>query len=110
MDTLVKAVANAQKEFLVDLNALSAKIKDYADNLDKRAAAHQERVDAEFAMSLNRMREDLTNAVKDSVKTTSEYTRALSSGIQGLNNVLTELGGKQVIIHQTVKKGWFSRG
>ncbi len=110
MDTLVKAVANAQKEFLVDLNALSAKIKDYADNLDKRAAAHQERVDAEFAMSLNRMREDLTNAVKDSVKTTTEYTRALSSGIQGLNNVLTELGGKQVIIHQTVKKGWFSRG
>lgn len=110
MDTLVKAVANSQKEFLVDLNALSAKIKDYADNLDKRAAAHQERVDTEFAMSLNRMREDLTNAVKDSVKTTTEYTRALSSGIQGLNNVLTELGGKQVIIHQTVKKGWFSRG
>lgn len=110
MDTLVKAVANAQKEFLVDLNSLSAKIKDYADNLDKRAAAHQERVDAEFAMTLNRMREDLTNAVKDSVKTTTDYTRALSSGIQGLNNVLTELGGKQVIIHQTVKKGWFSRG
>lgn len=110
MDTLVKAVANAQKEFLVDLNALSAKIKDYADNLDKRAAAHQERVDSEFAMTLNRMREDLTNAVKDSVKTTTEYTRSLSSGIQGLNNVLTELGGKQIIIHQTVKKGWFSRG
>ena len=110
MDTLVKAVANAQKEFLVDLNALSAKIKDYADNLDKRAAAHQERVDAEFAMTLNRMREDLTNAVKDSVKTTTEYTRALSSGIQGLNNVLTELGGKQIIIHQKPKKGWFSRG
>jgi len=109
MDTLVKAVANAQKEFLVDLNALSAKIKDYADNLDKRAASHQERVDSEFAMTLNRMREDLTNAVKDSVKTTTEYTRALSTGIQGLNNVLTELGGKQILIHQVKKKGWFSR-
>ncbi len=110
MDVLVKAVANAQKEFLVDLNALSARLNEQAANLDKRATAHQERVDAEFAMTLNRMREDLTNAVKDSVKTTTDYTRALATGIQGLNNVLTELGGKQVIIHQTKKKGWFSRG
>lgn len=109
MDVLVKAVANAQKEFLVDLNALSAKIKEQADNLDKRATAHQERVDAEFAATLNRMREDLSGAVKDSVKTTTEYTRSLASGIQGLNNVLTELGSKQVIIHQVKKKGWFSR-
>lgn len=109
MDVLVKAVASAQKEFLVDLNALSARINEQAANLDKRATAHQERVDAEFTMTLNRMREDLTNAVKDSVKTTTEYTRSLSTGIQGLNNVLTELGGKQVIIQQVKKKGWFSR-
>lgn len=109
MDALVKGVASSQKEFLVDLNALSAKIKDFADNLDKRAAAHQERVDSEFAMAVNRMREDFTNAVKDSVKTSTEYNRALASGIQSLNNVLSELGSKQIIIHQTKKKGWFSR-
>lgn len=109
MDTLVKAVANSQKEFLTDLNALSKQIKEQADNLDKRAAAHQQRVDAEFATALNRMRDDMTNAVKDSVKTTTDYTRALASGIQSLNNLLSELGGKQVIIHQVKKKGWFSR-
>lgn len=109
METLVKAVAQAQKEFLVDLNALSARINEQAANLDKRATAHQERVDAEFAAAINRMREELTGAVKDSVKTTSEYTRALATGIQGLNNVLTELSGKQIIIHQVKKKGWFSR-
>lgn len=109
MDVLVKAVANAQKEFLVDLNALSARIKEQAVNLDKRATAHQERVDAEFALAINRMREDLSGAVKDSVKTTTEYTRALATGIQGLNNVLTELGSKQIIIQQVKKKGWFSR-
>ena len=110
MDTLVKAVANAQKEFLVDLNALSAKITEQAQNLDKRAAAHQERVDREFATALNVMREQLTNSVTDSVKTTSEYMRAMSSGIQSLNNVLAQLGEKQIIIHQVKKKGWFSRG
>ena len=109
MDTLVKAVANAQKDFLVDLNSLSKQIKEQADNLDKRAAAHQQRVDAEFAMTLNRMREDMTNAMKDSVKTTTDYTRALASGIQSLNTLLSELGGKQILIHQVEKKGWFSR-
>jgi septal ring factor EnvC (AmiA/AmiB activator) len=109
MEVLVKAVANAQKEFLVDLNSLSAKIKDQADNLDKRAAAHQERVDAEFARAVSRMREDFTASVTDAVKQSSEYNRALASGIQGLNNVLKELGSQQVIIHQVKKKGWFSR-
>ncbi len=109
METLVKAVASSQKEFLVDLNALSKQVREQADNLDKRAAAHQERVDAEFAAALNRMRDDLTNAVKDSVKTTTDYTRAMASGIQSLNTLLAELGGKQIIIHQVKKKGWFSR-
>ncbi len=109
MDTLVIAVANSQKEFLVDLNALSKQIKEQADNLDKRAAAHQQRVDTEFATALNRMRDDMTNAVKDSVKTTTDYTRALASGIQSLNNLLSELGGKQILIHQVKKKGWFSK-
>ncbi len=109
MDTLVKAVAGAQKEFLVDLNTLSARITEQAVNLDKRAAAHQQRVDQEFSVAINRMREDFTNAVKDSVKTSTEYNRALASGIQSLNNVLSELGSKQIIIHQVQKKGWFSR-
>ncbi len=109
MDSLVKAVGKSQKEFLGDLNALSKQIKEQADNLDKRASAHQQRVDAEFAMTLNKMRDDFTNAVKDSVKTTTDYTRALASGIQALNNLLTELGGKQIMIHQVKKKGWFSR-
>lgn len=110
MDTLVRAVASAQQQFLVDLNALSEKIKEQAENLDKRADAHQQRVDSEFSTMLNRMREDMTGAVKDSVKVTTDYTRALSDGIGSLNKVLGELGEKQVVIHQVKKKGWFSRG
>ncbi len=109
MESLVKAIAGAQSEFLTDLNALSAKIKDHADNLDRRAAAHQERVDAEFGQAVNRMREDFTNAVTDAVRQSTDYNRALASGIQSLNNVLKELGTKQILIHQVKKKGWFSR-
>lgn len=110
VDSMIKGLAGSQKEFLTDLNALSAKIKDYADNLDKRAAAHQEHVDAQFGQAVNRMREDFTNAITDAVKQSTEYNRALASGIQGLNNVLKELGTKQILIHQVKKKGWFSRG
>jgi molecular chaperone GrpE (heat shock protein) len=109
MDTLVKAVANAQKDFLKDLNILSAKMNDYAMNLDRRIDSHQERVQAEFTSAVMRMREDLTAAVKDSVKMTTDYTRSLASGIQSLNDVLKDLGSKQVIIQQVKKKGWFSR-
>jgi biopolymer transport protein ExbB/TolQ len=109
MDSLVRAVAGAQKEFLGDLDALSAKILEQAHNLDKRANAHQERVDMEFAKALNRMRDDFTNAVTDSVRSSTDYTRALASGIQSLNNVLSELGQKQILIHQVKKKGWFNR-
>ncbi len=109
MDTLVKAVANAQKDFLKDLNILSAKMNDYAMNLDRRIDSHQERVQKEFTDAIMRMREDLTVAVKDSVKVTTDYTRGLATGIQSLNEVLKDLGAKQIIIHQVKKKGWFSR-
>jgi biopolymer transport protein ExbB/TolQ len=109
MDTLVKAVASSQKEFLKDLNTLSAKMNDYAMNLDRRVDSHQERVQKEFTDAMLRLREDLTAAVKDSVKVTTDYTRGLATGIQGLNEVLKDLGSKQVIIHQVKKKGWFSR-
>jgi biopolymer transport protein ExbB/TolQ len=109
MDSLVKAVANAQKDFLKDLNILSAKMNDYATNLDRRIDSHQERVQKEFTDALMRMREDLTSAVKDSVKVTTDYTRGLASGIQSLNEVLKDLGAKQIVIHQVKKKGWFSR-
>ncbi len=110
MDELARAVSSAQKEFLGDLNTLSAKIVEQAHNLDRRADAHQQVVAREFITMLNKMREDMTGAVQDSVKMTTDYTRALSSGIVGLNTVLKELGDKQVVVHQTVKKSWFSKG
>jgi len=110
MNHLVHAVASAQNEFLVDLNALSGTMLQYAENLENRAIEHQQRVSEEFSNSVDRMREEVTQAVADSVKSTTDHTRALAEGISGLNRVLTDLGEKQVVIHQTVKRGWFSRG
>jgi hypothetical protein len=110
MNHLVHAVASAQSDFLVDLNALSSTMLQYAENLENRSIEHQQRVSEDFSVALDRMREDLTVAVTDSVKSTTDHTRALAEGIGGLNSVLKDLGEKQVVINQTIKKGWFSRG
>ncbi len=110
MNHLVRAVASAQSDFLVDLNALSATMMTYAENLEQRAAEHQQRVGEEFSATMQQMRDEFTAAATDSVKTTSDHTRALAEGIGALNQTLKELGEKQVVIQQTIKKGWFSRG
>lgn len=109
MNHLVRAVASAQSDFLVDLNALSATMMEYAANLEQRSAEHQQHVSAEFSTTMQQMRDEFTAAATDSVKTTSDHTRALAEGITALNSTLKDLGEKQIVINQTVKKGWFSR-
>ena len=54
-----------------------------------------------------KMREDVTGSITDSTTRASDYIRTLASGLQGLNNVLKELGEKQVLIQQVKKKSWF---
>lgn len=49
-------------------------------------------------------------SIDDSMAQATKHLSALESGISSLNTVLGELGGKQIIINVTKKKGWFSRG
>ena len=108
-DALVKAVAGAQKEFLVDLNELSKRMNEYANNLDKRSDAFQAVVTKEFINNTTVMRNEIHETLKDSLRQTSQYIGGLETGIRGLNTVLKELGEKQIIVQQVKKKGWFSR-
>jgi flagellar motor component MotA len=109
-DALVQAVAGAQKEFLVDLNELSKRMNEYANNLDKRSDTFQSVVTKEFINNTTLMRTELQETLKDTLRQTSQYVGGLETGIRGLNTVLKELGEKQIVIQQTVKKkGWFSR-
>jgi len=108
-DALVKAVAGAQKEFLVDLNELSKRMNEYASNLDKRSDAFQAVVTKEFINNTTVMRNEIHETLKDSLRQTSQYIGGLETGIRGLNTVLKELGEKQIIVQQVKKKGWFGR-
>ena len=108
-DSVVKALSITQREFLTDLNELSKRMNDYATNLDRRTDAHQQMVTKEFVTNMKTMRAEVENALRDSMKQTSQYIGALETGVRGLNTILKELGDKQVIIQQVKKKGWFSR-
>jgi MotA/TolQ/ExbB proton channel family len=109
-DSVVKAIAGAQKEFLTDLNELSGRLLEYTDNMDRRIEIHQQAAITQFVTNMTAMRTEVENNVNQSVNTVGQYLGGLQSGIEGLNAVLEKLGEKQVVIQQVKKKGWFSRG
>ncbi len=108
-DSIVMALSGAQREFLQDLNALSARMNEYAGNLDHRIAEHQEMVTTEFVTNMTKMRAEVEKGLRDAMTTSTQYLGALETGVRGLNTILKELGDKQVIVQQVKKKGWFSR-
>jgi hypothetical protein len=108
-DSVVKALSSAQQDFLTDLNELSARMIDYANNLDRRTEEHQQTVTREFVDNMGVMRTEVEGALSESMRLTSQYIAGLETGLNGLNTVLQQLGEKQVIVQQVKKKGWFSR-
>ena len=104
-DTVVKQLVNAHQDLLADLNALSSRMVDYATSLDEKMAAFQQTVTEEFVTKTTAMRDESDKAVKESMDKVSAYLGGLESGIKGLNEVLTSLGGKQIVIQQ-VKRKW----
>ncbi|MDB6139309.1 MAG: MotA/TolQ/ExbB proton channel family protein, partial [Verrucomicrobiaceae bacterium] len=107
VEALVTALGTAQQELLVDLKAVTEKVREQAANLDKRADAHAVLVATEFSQTMLKMREEMNGSINASVAKTTEYVRSLATALQGLNGVLKDLGEKQVIIHQSKKRGWF---
>ncbi len=108
-DSIVRALAGAQKEFLVDLNALSGRMLEYADNLDRRVEMQHNVAIQQFVTNMTTMRQEMEQTLTEAIKVTNQYFGGLETGISGLNSVLEKLGEKQVVIQQVKKKGWFSR-
>ncbi len=109
-DSVVKAIAGAQQEFLTNLNELSGRLLEYTENLDRRTNEHQQFVAQEFVTNMTTMRGEVEQTLNQSIQLTGQYLGGVEAGIRGLNEVLEKLGEKQVIVQQVKKKGWFSRG
>ncbi len=108
-DSVVRAIAGAQREFLTDLNELSARLLEYTNNMDRRIEIHQQAAITQFVTHMTAMRGEVETSINESMRVASQYLGGLESGIQSLNAVLEQLGEKQVVIQQVKKKGWFSR-
>jgi hypothetical protein len=109
-DSVVKAIAGAQQEFLTNLNDLSGRLLEYTDNLDRRTNEHQQFVAQEFVTNMTTMRGEVEQSLNQSIQLTSQYLGGVEAGLRGLSDVLEKLGEKQVVVQQVKKKGWFSRG
>ena len=108
-ESVARAITFAQEKFLENLNSLSGHLLNYADNLDRRNTEAQNAAIQEFSSNMASLKADVESAIVDSIKRTTYHLTAVENGIQSLNDVLNRLGEKQVVIQQTVKKGWFSR-
>ncbi|MGB8170506.1 MAG: MotA/TolQ/ExbB proton channel family protein [Chthoniobacteraceae bacterium] len=108
-ESIIRGLSGAQKEFLVDLNELSSRMLQYADNLDRRVEVQHNTAVQQFVTNMTTMRQEVEANLSESMRLTSQYIGSLDEGLRGLNAVLGELGGKQIVIEQPKKKGWFGR-
>ncbi len=108
-DSVVKALGAAQQEFLTDLNELSTRMIDYANNLDRRTEEQQQTVMNEFVTNMTAMRTQVEMNLSESMRVTSQYVGGLDAGIRGLNSALEKLGERQITVQEVEKKRWWSR-
>lgn len=108
-ETVARAITFAQDKFLDNLNTLSGQLLAYTDNLDRRQNEAQTAAIQQFSTNMSSLKSDVESVITDSIKRTTFHLTAVENGIEALNDVLNRLGEKQIVIQQTVKKGWFSK-
>jgi flagellar motor component MotA len=71
-DSVVRALSSAQSQFLTDLNALSTRMLEYSDNLDRRTAEHQQVALHEFSTQMAAMRSQVEHLLGEATRLTNE--------------------------------------
>ncbi|MEQ1850520.1 MAG: MotA/TolQ/ExbB proton channel family protein [Chthoniobacteraceae bacterium] len=127
VEQLAAGITASQKEFLSEFNNSAEIFRSLAGQLEQAAAVHQQKVEEQFSNTLNELTSktsesigavskqvaELTGktgtAVEKSAESASLYLQGLSTGIRGLNEALSKLGEKQVVI-KSVRTGWWPFG
>jgi biopolymer transport protein ExbB/TolQ/DNA-directed RNA polymerase subunit RPC12/RpoP len=109
-ESLLSSIAKAHEEFLSDLGQHGALMHEYTISLDRRMEAFQKTVTQEFVAKTDELRARHEAVLKESTEQVAKHIAGLEAGIAGLNKVLQELGGKQILINTPKKRGWFGRG
>ena len=77
--------------------------------LDRHAQEHQATVARSVEASVGKLQQDASRAVEEVMRGATTQLATLQQGIAALNQTLTELNGKQVIVQQQKPGGVFSR-
>ena len=77
--------------------------------LDRHAQEHQATVARSVETSVGKLQQDASRAVEEVMRGAATQLASLQQGIAALNQTLTELNGKQVIVQQAKAGGVFSR-
>lgn len=82
-----------------------------SDNQHKQMADLQKAIER-ITERTGRVERDTAESMKETADAMSGYFESMREGVEGLNQVLGDLGAKQVTIQQNVtkKRGWFGRG
>ena len=77
--------------------------------LDRHAQEHQATVARSVEASVGKLQQDASRAVEEVMRGATAQLATLQQGIAALNQTLTELHGKQIIVQQQKPGGVFSR-
>jgi hypothetical protein len=77
-------------------------------DLDAMAAAFLKTMTS-LSRQTETVHQQAAGSMTQSAESMQKYCVALEKGISGLNDVLGELGEKQVVVHTDRRRGWFSR-
>lgn len=90
-----ESVGNSLGKVADQATALEASFRKFHRDLEEMSRGQAEKTDAKTAESLGKV---------------VECIGRLEKGITSLNTLLTDLGGKQITVNVTKKKGWFGKG
>ncbi|MFM8470328.1 MAG: MotA/TolQ/ExbB proton channel family protein, partial [Limisphaerales bacterium] len=110
-----KALEDSLRPVAQQLSALSESVRSVTTQLgglDRVAADAQATVARSVESSMGRVQQDVSRAAADTMQTANQQLATLQQGIVALNETLTALGGKTIVIQQAApagKGGFFSR-
>ena len=92
---------------VAQLNDTIKNVAEQLKSLSSQAGDQQKQVEAALTKSIGDMQGQTEKALTATVGSASDKIGALAEGIQSLNTVLGELGGKQIKVQVEKKKGLF---
>lgn len=106
--TLTDQVTQGWSEINKRIEAKQTESGEQIRDLDAMAAAFLKTMTS-LARQTEAVHQKAAGAMTQSAESMKAYCAAQEKGISGLNDVLGQLGEKQVVVHTQPRRGWFSR-